>query len=198
MLANLTRSRLSAVVTSVVMGALVWGALTAAAASAHSLVLKAEGVLVPVGSTSFVEMTINVQGNASNCDFGSYDGRLLSNSAPKDAISDSLPVELNHCSAGTSIAGTITQVRITSKGKLKITANPKLALTIPGECTYETGKLTATFPVPGTAFSPEISGKAKASKTSAASCAKSARIEGGVAVGLNEPPRFADFELSAM
>ncbi len=187
-------------ITAVLLTAslLVSGAVTAGAASAHSLVLKAEGTIAPVGTVSFVEMTINVEGNPSNCDFGEYNGRLVTNSQPTDTVTNAIPVELNHCSAGTSIAGTITEAAITSKGRLTLKASPKLALTVPGGCTYEMSKLTASFPVPGFAYSSAESAKAKLSKTSSRSCAKSAHIEGGVAVGLNEPPRFADFELEVV
>lgn len=192
-----------AVLAAIVTGTLMSFAVGASAAAAHSLVLKAEGLVVPLHSVSFVEMTINVKGNPSNCDFGEYNGRLESNSAPIDQITNTKPgVELNHCSAGASIAGNITEARITSKGKLTISASPKLALTIPGgagSCTYEMSKLKAKFNVPtGEAFSPSETGKAKRSATSPASCAKSVEIEGGVAVGLNEPPRFDDFELEAI
>jgi hypothetical protein len=187
----------AAVLAAVATGIFTFGTLGASAASALPLVLKAGGTVVPLHSVAFIEMTINVKGDPSNCDFGEYNGRVESNAKIVDLVENIKPgVELNHCSPGASIKGNITKYTISNTGKLIVSTGPKLALTVPEDCTYEIGKLTATFKVPsGQAFSPSETGKGTLSATSPAWCAKLVDIEGGVAVGLNEPPRFDDFEL---
>jgi hypothetical protein len=165
-----------------VISVLAFSALDAGAASAKALVLEVEGTAAPAPSNAYVEIGLTT--GKGPCLFGTYKATLASNSMSKDLITNSSAVEINPdgpCT-GVSISGEIREAVIASNGKTKVTANPALAITT-GGCTYEVGKLAATFTVPsGQAFAP-LTIRAKRSKASAKSCAKTEIYEAGLAIG---------------
>lgn len=161
------------------------------------LALKANHAVMPVGTTSFVELTLKI--NGADRYLGSYDGKLASNSRSQDEITASKPVEVNSCSAGAAISGTITKSVITNGGKLTVTASPDLALHTPGECTYETNKVESAYTIPGSAASTGLEAEATLSKTSPKTCPERREFESsGVGFGQNEPPTFPDFEMELL
>ncbi|HXB14896.1 MAG TPA: hypothetical protein VNV44_04035 [Solirubrobacteraceae bacterium] len=137
-------------------------AASGAGAAKQKLVLKDYGTPAAPGWKAGEQLTVTH--NGETC-YASTEGIVETNTMVKDQLSF-YPFYLPFCLESESPEYKISQgstgertskVTIASNGQLQVSLTPKLAITMPGPCTYEWSKLKLTFTPGGPAESPATS-----------------------------------------
>jgi len=137
----------------------------AAAKPKPNLIIKSAGAEAPVSSTA--EELLVISRGAELC-FGEGVGELETNGRPVDQLSFPSFWNRSGCQHNVNVEYhlsrlTATVVTVASNDTAQVKFEPKLAVTIPGPCTYEYGRLKFSFSS-GYTESPSITVAAKLHK----------------------------------
>jgi hypothetical protein len=159
-------------------------------AAGSRLYLEYEGTAADKGTPTNEFATIAPSGHS--CFVNEPNGALKTNGKPTDKAVFT-PTEVDrHCTEPTdTVTGFISQITVSSAGIYTITAKPKIALSIPGPCTYEASKLQGpialeSFGIPHGSWTDFFVSLKRNARVSGRSCAKT--LSAYVETGFGPPP----------
>ena len=158
--------------------ALVAAAPAGATAKAPALILENGGT--PLKQDARVKLEVGLLfDETSLCYLHQETGELKTNLKPTDKVTFAKAGSVV-CEGGEQLLkGFVRHAALTSVGTLSLIAKPVLAITKPGQCTYDASELTGTFLVPGRLEDVLVSAPATLdAKDSAPTCAATTTIQG--------------------
>ena len=164
--------RLRVVVPGVM--ALMFGAQLASSAPASAvLVLKAGGQVAPVGTPALGVLRFGPCGTFES------NGQLTVNGSRVDVAKFTSTTEaIGGCGeGGPIISGSVKASKLRESGRFTVGANLTYTTTVPEECSYALKMLHGNFAIPGVTQA-TVSGKAKRTGTSKASCPETTHVTG--------------------